>query len=257
MLWQHCPRRCHHILCFAGRDEWGTKQSCHKTSGILDQLIVSERGVNVLSNGNGFYFKKPIAQGGGVQRLTDNTLKIEDVPLKGKISKSDNARATVTFKIDPATVFNTSNVATWKLADTSVVHDVGVPVNIGSTTNTLQVNADGSWTYTSPDGELYSTRITIDVTYVAYEGVSETATYNLIDSLQTGVSATGSIDLAPQGAPNYLTKWTGFYTRRYIVDSVILTNAGSGYLIGEEVEILETRNIHIKRGLDQVKSCEL
>ena len=200
--------------------------------------------IKVLSSGNGFYFNKPGgAAGGGVQRFLGDTITIKDVPLKGKISLSQNAKATVKFKIDPATVFNASNVATWKLSGTTVAYNVGTPVLIGSTNNTLRVNADGTWLYTSPNAELYSSGITIDVTYVSYQGVAETATYTLLDPLKTDAPAQGSIDLAPQGAPDYITKWTGFYTRRYFVESVVLTTPGSGYLIGEEVEILEKSTV--------------
>tara|TARA_Y100000389_G_C17469824_1_gene529301 strand:- start:3812 stop:5773 length:1962 start_codon:yes stop_codon:yes gene_type:complete len=196
--------------------------------------------IKVLTGGQGFYFNKPAtAFGGGVQSLTEDTLVIKDVPLKGKISKSENARAEVTFKIDTSTVFNTSNVATWKLSGTTVVHNAGDVVTIGSTTNTLQLNANGTWTYLSPNGDLYNSPITVEVTYAAYQGESATATYSLLTSLQTGAPASGAIDLAPQGAPEYLTKWTGFYTRRYSVEKVVLTTEGTGYLIGEEVEILE------------------
>ena len=189
--------------------------------------------LNFLYSGKGYYFKEGTSTGETIAKNFTGDLVIEDVVLEGDISKADNARATVTFKEQTETVFGTFNVASWKEAGTTEVILAGNIEVLGASTNTLQVNTDGSWVYSSPDEVLYGKDVKIDITYT--DGTIKK--YTLVSRVSTGVDSSGNVPLAPDGAPEYLTKWTGFYTRRFYVDSVTITNYGTGYLIGENLKI--------------------
>ena len=192
---------------------------------------------NILYSGGGYYFKKASSVGETIpERFITDPVIIEGVVLEGDISKSTSARATVTFKPDPSTIFTTSNVATWSELGSSGSVLAGTVSTVQGGTNTLVVNANGSWSYVSSNSVQLATDLDIEVTYA--NGV--TATYTILTSSQSAVNSTGNIDLAPIGSPeqlDHLTKWTGFYTRRFYVDSLVLTDQGSGYLIGERLKI--------------------
>jgi hypothetical protein len=55
----------------------------------------------------------------------------------------------------------------------------------------------------------------------------------------SGLDQTGQITLPPIDAPSYLTDFTGFYTFRFIVSNIEITDGGSDYVIGEELELVE------------------
>ncbi len=186
-----------------------------------------------LYSGKGYYFKEGTSTGETIAKNFTGDLVIEDVVLEGDISKADNARATVTFKEQTETIFGTFNVASWKEVGTTGVVLVGNIEVLGASTNTLQVNANGSWNYSSPDEMLYQKDVKVNLTYT--DGTIKE--YTLVNRSSTSLDATGNVPLAPNGAPDYLTKWTGFYTRRFYVDSVTVTTNGTGYLIGENLEI--------------------
>lgn len=186
-----------------------------------------------LYSGKGYYFKEGTSTGETIAKNFTGDLVIEDVILEGDISKADNARATVTFKEQTETIFGTFNVASWKEVGTTGVVLAGNIEVLGSSTNTLQINANGSWVYSSPNETLYQKDVKVDITYT--DGT--TRRYTLVNTVNTGVDSSGNVPLAPDGAPGYLTKWTGFYTRRFYVDSVTITSSGTGYLIGENLEI--------------------
>ena len=192
---------------------------------------------NIVYSGGGYYFKEPSLAGETVpKRFTTDPVIIEGVVLEGDISKSTSARATITFKPEPSTIFTTSNVATWSEPGSSGSVLAGTVSTVQGGTNTLVVNANGSWSYVSTNLVQLATDLKIEVTYV--NGV--TATYTILTSNQSAVNSTGDIDLAPVGSSEqlgHLTKWTGFYTKRFYVDSIVLTNSGSGYLIGEKLNI--------------------
>lgn len=191
----------------------------------------------ILYSGGGFYFKKPSTDETTTpERFTGPSVVIEGVVLEGDITGSTSARATVTFKPEPGTIFPTSNVLKWKEVGNEFTIDAGVTSPVKGGSNTLQVNADGSWTYNALNSTQLSSDLVIEVEYVN----GATAIYTILNSSQSGVSSTGNVDLAPIGTSeqlDHLTKWTGFYTRRFYVDQVILTNPGSGYLIGEKLKI--------------------
>lgn len=191
----------------------------------------------MIYSGGGYYFKKAASGGKTIpERFLTDPVVIEGVVLKGDISKSNSARATVTFKPEPGTIFSSSNVSTWKEPGTSGAVSAGTVAAVQGGTSTLVVNADGTWSFVSTSAVQLATDLVIEVTY--QNGV--TASYTILTSSQSAVNSTGSIDLAPIGTEEelaHLTKWTGFYTRRFYVESIVLTNPGSGYLIGEKIEI--------------------
>lgn len=191
----------------------------------------------ILYSGGGYYFKKPSTDGTTTpERFTGSSVVIEDVVLEGDITGSTSARATVTFKPEPGTIFPTSNVLKWKEVNTTTTVNAGDTSTVKGGDNTLQVNADGTWSYVSTNLVQLSTDLVIEVEYVN----NAKAIYTIVKKLQSGVNVTGTVDLAPVGTSeqlDHLTKWTGFYTRRFYVDQVVLTNAGSGYLIGERLKI--------------------
>ena len=191
----------------------------------------------ILYSGGGYYFKEPSSDGTTTPvRFTGSSVVISNVVLEGDITGSTSARATVTFKPESGTIFPTSNVSQWREPNAQSYVSAGTTSTVQGTTNTLKINADGTWEYTSPSLTQLSTDLIVEVEYV--NGV--TATYTVLGRLQSGVNSTGSIDLAPIGTEEelgHLTKWTGFYTRRFYVDQVVLTNSGSGYLIGEKLKI--------------------
>ncbi len=186
-----------------------------------------------LYEGKGYYFKEGSSTGETIAKNFTGDLVIEDVALEGDISKADNARATITFKEQTETIFGTFNIASWKEAGTAKVIQAGNLEVLGASTNSLQINADGSWAYSSPNETLYPKDVSVNVTYT--DGT--TKEYTLVSRTFTGADSSGNLPLAPDGAPEYLTNWTGFYTRRFYVDSVVITNHGSGYLIGENLGI--------------------
>jgi len=191
----------------------------------------------IIYSGGGYYFKKAAVGTETVpERFLTDPVVIEDVVLKGDISKSNSARATVTFKPEPSTIFSTSNVSTWKEVNAATSVIAGTVSTVQGGTSTLVVNADGSWNFVSTNSVQLATDLVIEVTYAN----AVKATYTILTSSQSAVNSTGTIDLAPIGTEEqlgHLTKWTGFYTRRFYVDSIVLTNPGSGYLIGERIEI--------------------
>lgn len=191
----------------------------------------------ILYSGGGYYFKKPSTDGTTTpERFTGSSVVIEDVVLEGDITGSTSARATVTFKPEPGTIFSTSNVLKWKEVNTTTTVNAGDTSTVKGGDNTLQVNANGTWSYVSTNLTQLSTDLVIEVEYVN----NAKAIYTIVEKLQSGVNVTGTVDLAPVGTSeqlDHLTKWTGFYTRRFYVDQVVLTNAGSGYLIGERLKI--------------------
>ncbi len=189
--------------------------------------------LSFLYPGKGYYFKEGSSTNETIPKNFSGDLIIQEVVLEGNISKANNARATVTFKEQIETIFGTFNVASWKEAGTTEVITAGNIKVLGASSNTLQVNANGSWVYSSPDEMLYGKDVKVNITYT--DGT--TKEFTLVNRLSTGVDSSGDIILAPNGAPGYLTKWTGFYTRRFYADSVTITNYGTGYLIGENLEI--------------------
>ncbi len=205
-------------------------------------IIFSTNGsipaTNIVYSGGGYYFKEPSSTGETVPvRFLTDPVVIENVTLEGDITKSTSARATVTFKPEASTIFPTAPVLNWKEIDSSVSILEGAVSAVGGGTNTLVVNSDGSWNYVSTDSVQLSSNLEIEVTYT--NGVK--ATYIVLRADASSVNSSGNIDLAPIGTEEqlgHLKKWTGFYTRRFYIDSIVLTNPGSGYLIGEKIKIV-------------------
>ncbi len=196
----------------------------------------------ITSGGKGFYFKEASATNVTIPKIfTDDTLVIEDVTLIGDISGSSSAKAEVTFIVESDTIFTTSKVESW--AEPSASNSpvlAGDTSNVSGTSNTLVVSDLGQWTYTASSALALSTDLIINVKYAN----GQTKQFTLVPRLATIENQTGTITLAPEADPEdiyYLTKWTGFYTRRYMVGSIKITTPGAGYLMGERLEFkLET-----------------
>lgn len=190
----------------------------------------------IVYGGRGYYFKKAGVEADQVKEF-NSTVTVNNVVLKGKTSGSTSARASVTFAVDPDTVYASSTVDSWTIQGNPTVHLAGDTVSSagGGAGNSLTLNADGSWSYASAFGNLNSSNVTIVVTYS--NGVIRA--WPLIPIDQSGAPATGEIALAPIGAPQHLTKWTGYYTLRFYISEIEITNGGSQYIIGEDLEIQE------------------
>lgn len=191
--------------------------------------------VRIIYSGRGFYFTKAGTSNVPQEFSTDRTML--NVVLRGRSSGSESARATVVFKVDQNTQYTTSSVSTWKIQGETASYTAGqTNSSVLGTTNTLTINSNGTWTYTSPDERSLSTAITVEITYAN----SLVKSWTILQPNQSATDATGAIQLAPINAPDYLTKWTGYYTLRFYIDSITITNPGKNYIVGEDLEIVET-----------------
>ena len=185
--------------------------------------------------GQGYYFLKPSSTTPVVEKFSTN-VTINGVVLKGRVSGSESARASVTFTIDSSTQFTSDTVSTWKIQGISTTYNAGNTASgIFDTTNTLTINSNGSWTYTSPNKN-NSEDVIVDITY-STTGLKRS--YVLIESENTTAGLTGQLPMAPINADAHLTKWTDFYTTRFYVSNVVVTDPGSEYIIGEDLDIVE------------------
>ncbi len=211
-------------------------------------IVTSERAYNpkysingsvpearIITQGEGYYFEK-VGTTPRVQEFLTNKV-IDNVVLKGRISQSESAKARVTFSFDSITRLALSDVSTWGFSDdetTTYVAD-GTPIAVFGTTNTLAINADGTWAYLSPDTQT----LTRDVSIKVFFANGQTSTIVPIVVASSGLDQTGQITRPPIDAPSYLTDFTGFYTFRFIVSNIEITDGGSDYVIGEELELVE------------------
>jgi len=190
----------------------------------------------IIYSGQGYYFLKPSSSSTPEVEQFSTNIILKNVVLKGRISGSESARASVTFTIDPSTQFTSDTVSTWKIQGSSTSYSAGSTASsVLSTTNTLTVNSNGSWTYTSPNKN-NSTDVIIDVTY-STTGIVRS--FLVVSSANTTAGQTGQLPMAPINADAHLTKWTDFYTLRFYVSNIDITTQGSGYIIGEDLDIVE------------------
>lgn len=193
--------------------------------------------VKIIYPGQGYYFIKTGTLVVEPQKF-ETDVKIKNVVLTGKLSKSKTARATISFKVNQDTTFLNGVVSTWKVVGSTTVYSAGDTASgIQGGTNSLTINANGSWSYISTSA--LSDNISVEVTF----DTSDVVQIILVPIGSTGTSSSGNLELPPKNAPEYLTKWTGFYTKRFYIDSLEITNAGSNYLIGEDLEIDFTGNV--------------
>ena len=189
----------------------------------------------IITQGEGYYFEK-VGVTPQVQEFLTNKV-IDNVVLRGRISQSDSAKARVTFSIDSTTQFDLSDVEEWAFSDnetTTYVAD-GTPIPVFGTTNTLAINNNGTWQYLSPDTQTLTRDVSIKIFFVN----GQTSTIVPVIVASSGLDQTGQITLPPIDAPSYLTDFTGFYTFRFIVSNIEITDGGSDYVIGEELELVE------------------
>ena len=189
----------------------------------------------IITQGEGYYFEK-VGVTPQVQEFLTNKV-IDNVVLRGRISQSDSAKARVTFSIDSTTQFDLSDVEKWAFSDnetTTYVAD-GTPIPVFGTTNTLAINNNGTWQYLSPDTQTLTRDVSIKIFFVN----GQTSTIVPVIVASSGLDQTGQITLPPIDAPSYLTDFTGFYTFRFIVSNIEITDGGSDYVIGEELELVE------------------
>ena len=189
----------------------------------------------IITQGEGYYFEK-VGVTPQVQEFLTNKV-IDNVVLRGRISQSDSAKARVTFSIDSTTQFDLSDVEEWAFSDnetTTYVAD-GTPIPVFGTTNTLAINSNGTWQYLSPDTQTLTRDVSIKIFFVN----GQTSTIVPVIVASSGLDQTGQITLPPIDAPSYLTDFTGFYTFRFIVSNIEITDGGSDYVIGEELELVE------------------
>lgn len=206
------------------------------TSADAINPIFSKNGsipaVKVVYSGQGFYFTNTGTAEVQIQKFTSNTLKIKNVVLVGKVSGAKTAKATVNFKVSTDTVFSTGTVSTWKVSGSTTIYNAGDTASgIGGGPNSLTINSDGTWSYISTAA--ISKSITVEVTFSTGDKVNAI----LVTVANSGSSSSGTLELPPVNAPTYLTKWTGFYTRRYFIESLEVTTTGTNYIVGEDIEI--------------------
>jgi len=189
----------------------------------------------IITQGEGYYFEK-VGVTPQVQEFLTNKV-IDNVVLRGRISQSDSAKARVTFSIDSTTQFDLSDVEEWAFSDneTTTYAADGTPIPVFGTTNTLAINSNGTWQYLSPDTQTLTRDVSIKIFFVN----GQTSTIVPVIVASSGLDQTGQITLPPIDAPSYLTDFTGFYTFRFIVSNIEITDGGSDYVIGEELELVE------------------
>jgi len=189
----------------------------------------------IITQGEGYYFEK-VGVTPQVQEFLTNKV-IDNVVLRGRISQSDSAKARVTFSIDSTTQFDLSDVEEWAFSDneTTTYAADGTPIPVFGTTNTLAINNNGTWQYLSPDTQTLTRDVSIKIFFVN----GQTSTIVPVIVASSGLDQTGQITLPPIDAPSYLTDFTGFYTFRFIVSNIEITDGGSDYVIGEELELVE------------------
>ena len=189
----------------------------------------------IITQGEGYYFEK-VGVTPQVQEFLTNKV-IDNVVLRGRISQSDSAKARVTFSIDSTTQFDLSDVEEWAFSDneTTTYAADGTPIPVFGTTNTLAINSNGTWQYLSPDTQTLTRDVSIKIFFVN----GQTSTIVPVIIASSGLDQTGQITLPPIDAPSYLTDFTGFYTFRFIVSNIEITDGGSDYVIGEELELVE------------------
>lgn len=199
--------------------------------------------VRVLYGGSGYYFKEVAPAGVTIPKnFVADELVIKNVVLEGSISKSNNARAQVTFAIEPDTVFPSSDIVSWQERNSQVSVAAGVAGTVSGTTNNLTINANGTWNYFSPDQIELSTDLYVTVLY----SNGETKEYLVTTRLFTSQNSSGVLPLAPIGSEEDigpLATWTGFYTRRYSVAKIEILEQGTGYLVGERINIVTETNV--------------
>ena len=198
--------------------------------------IYSENGsisqIKINNSGDGFFFRRKNSQG-KVENLISN-VTVSGVVLEGERSGANNALATIEFAIDP-TIYATANVTTYRLNGTN--YGAGSPANnIFGTGHDFQMNANGTWNYTADSGSSpLSTNVIVRVTF-ANNVVKE---YTLVTPQQSNESQSGTLLLPPTNAPEELSHYTGFYTRRFKISSITLTSRGTGYILGERLLVKE------------------
>ena len=188
--------------------------------------------IQVKSSGDGFFFRKNSSLG-EVRNLTTDVV-VEGVVLRGRISGAQNALATINFVID-STSYSTANVSSYVLNGTS--YAAGQPANdIYGSGHDFQLNANGSWNYTADsDSNALNTDVNIRVNF-ANNVFKE---YTLVSIAQSISNQSGTLILPPTNAPAELSEYTGFYTRRFKIGSITLTSRGTGYILGENLDVLE------------------
>lgn len=188
--------------------------------------------VRINNFGDGYFFRRTNSQG-EVENLISN-VTVSGVVLEGEKSGANNAIATLEFEIDP-TIYNTANVTTYRINGAD--YSAGSPANnIFGTGHDFQMNANGTWNYTADSGSSpLSTNVLVRVTF-ANNVVKE---YTLVTPQQSSENQSGALLLPPTNAPAELSAYTGFYTRRFKIASITLTSRGSGYVLGENLKVLE------------------
>jgi len=198
--------------------------------------IYSENGsipqIKINNSGDGFFFRQTNSQG-EVENLISN-VTVSGVVLEGEKSGANNALATVEFVIDP-TIYATANVTTYRLNGSD--YAAGSPANnIFGTGHDFQMNANGTWNYTADSGSSpLSTNVLVRVTF-ANNVVKE---YTLVTPQQSSENQSGTLLLPPTNAPEELSYYTGFYTRRFKIASITFTSRGTGYILGERLLVKE------------------
>ena len=187
--------------------------------------------INIKNAGDGYFFRATNSRGNVVPLTADVT--VSGVKLKGTVSGAENAVATVKFAVD-ANTYTTSNVSTYSISGTS--YNAGTTAtSIYGSDHDFVINANGSWTYTASG----STLLTSDVIVTVIFANNVTRTYTFVSKEQSTTSTTGSILLPPTNAPAELSAYTDFYTKRFKIETITITNGGSGYIVGENLEVLE------------------
>lgn len=198
--------------------------------------IYSDNGsipqIRITNSGSGYFFRKTNSQG-EVENLTSN-VTVSGVILEGERSGATDSTATIEFEIDP-TIYNTANVTTYRLNGSD--YAAGSPANnIFGTGHDFQMNANGTWNYTADSGSSpLSTNVLVRVTFA--NGVIKE--YTLVTPQQSSENQSGTLLLPPTNAPEELSYYTGFYTRRFKIASITLTSRGTGYVLGERLLVKE------------------
>lgn len=198
--------------------------------------IYSDNGsipqIRITNSGSGYFFRKTNSQG-KVENLTSN-VTVSGVILEGERSGATDSIATIEFEIDP-TIYNTANVTTYRLNGSN--YAAGSPANnIFGTGHDFQMNANGTWNYTADSGSSpLSTNVLVRVTFA--NGVIKE--YTLVTPQQSSENRSGTLLLPPTNAPEELSYYTGFYTRRFKIASITLTSRGTGYVLGERLLVKE------------------
>lgn len=198
--------------------------------------IYSDNGsipqIRITNSGDGYFFRRTNSQG-EVENLTSN-VTVSGVVLEGERSGATDSIATIEFEIDP-TIYATANVTTYRINGAN--YSAGSPANnIFGTGHDFQMNANGTWSYTADSGSSpLSTNVLVRVTF-ANSVVKE---YTLVTPQQSSENQSGTLLLPPTNAPQELSDYTGFYTRRFKISSITLTSRGTGYILGEKLIVKE------------------